>query len=317
MSERGSYRSTREFEGFGLFLSCGNKRAMHAYLCRSSCFFVRAGPGAPDARLVVLRRLSININIVIIINNNNNNNIKRQGRNRTCHYFLGCVRPLITLRTHASPPKPLQHLRITSIFITYPPPARARMLLLFPLVADAALAALSQSTKWVEKRTADDVPYYFEPSSETVTWEKPDCLKSPEELQSNSGPWAWVRQGRGQETGEGEEEGGGRGSVKGWDVSSFCRSFVICVHTHNTCSCPQAAAEHQQTVGLGGETGGTAERRRGEGMDGLSLLRGHLGHRRSLIRVTNGAIFRPFVASTAALTSPQPPTCGAPNNPPL
>lgn len=61
------------------------------------------------------------------------------------------------------------------------------------LMADAALAALSQSTKWVEKRTADDVPYYFEPSSETVTWEKPDCLKSPEELQSNSGPWAWVR----------------------------------------------------------------------------------------------------------------------------
>lgn len=59
--------------------------------------------------------------------------------------------------------------------------------------ADAALAALSQSTKWVEKRTADDVPYFFEPSSETVTWEKPDCLKSPEELESNSGPWAWVR----------------------------------------------------------------------------------------------------------------------------
>eukprot|EP00752_Nemacystus_decipiens_P006696 g6019.t1 len=59
-------------------------------------------------------------------------------------------------------------------------------------MSDAALAALSQSTKWVEKRTADDVPYYFEPSSETVTWEKPDCLKSPEELQSNSGPWAWV-----------------------------------------------------------------------------------------------------------------------------
>ena len=127
MSERGSYRSTREFEGFVLFLSCGNKRAMHAYLCRSSCFFVRAGPGAPDARLVVLRRLSININIVNNNNNNNNNNkIKRQGRHRTCHYFLGCVRPLITLRTHASPPKPLQHLRITSIFITYPPPpARA------------------------------------------------------------------------------------------------------------------------------------------------------------------------------------------------
>ncbi|CAM9943985.1 unnamed protein product [Scytosiphon promiscuus] len=59
-------------------------------------------------------------------------------------------------------------------------------------MSDTALAALSQSNLWVEKRTADDVPYYFEPSSETVTWEKPDCLKSPEELQSNSGPWAWV-----------------------------------------------------------------------------------------------------------------------------
>ncbi|CAM9483599.1 unnamed protein product, partial [Ectocarpus sp. 8 AP-2014] len=59
-------------------------------------------------------------------------------------------------------------------------------------MSDAAVAALSQSTNWIEKRTADDVPYYFEPSSETVTWEKPDCLKSPEELQSNSGPWAWV-----------------------------------------------------------------------------------------------------------------------------
>lgn len=58
---------------------------------------------------------------------------------------------------------------------------------------DAQIAALAHSTKWIEKRTADDVPYYFEPSSETVTWEKPDCLKSPEELQTNSGPWAWVR----------------------------------------------------------------------------------------------------------------------------
>lgn len=57
---------------------------------------------------------------------------------------------------------------------------------------DAQLAALSRSNKWVEKHTADNVPYYFEPSSETVTWEKPDCLKSAAEIETNSGPWAWV-----------------------------------------------------------------------------------------------------------------------------
>lgn len=54
------------------------------------------------------------------------------------------------------------------------------------------MADLARSNRWVEKHTADGVPYYFEPSSETVTWEKPDCLKSAAELETNSGPWAWV-----------------------------------------------------------------------------------------------------------------------------
>lgn len=94
-------------------------------------------------------------------------------------------------------------------------------------MADAALAALSQSTNWVEKRTADDVPYYFEPSSETVTWEKPDCLKSPEEMQSNSGPWAWVRQtDRQTDTGP-PRDGEGRGGVEvGRFIESYHRSLL-------------------------------------------------------------------------------------------
>jgi myosin heavy subunit len=45
---------------------------------------------------------------------------------------------------------------------------------------------------WVEKLTADKVPYYFNTASETVSWDKPNCLKTAEEKQHDDGEWVWV-----------------------------------------------------------------------------------------------------------------------------
>lgn len=48
------------------------------------------------------------------------------------------------------------------------------------------------SPGWQQKLTADQVPYFFHPATDAVSWDKPDCLKSPEELERDQGEWVWV-----------------------------------------------------------------------------------------------------------------------------
>ncbi len=55
------------------------------------------------------------------------------------------------------------------------------------------LNCLSKSANWKEKRTADDTPYYWNASTETVSWDKPECLMSEDERESVSGDWVWVK----------------------------------------------------------------------------------------------------------------------------
>jgi myosin heavy subunit len=45
---------------------------------------------------------------------------------------------------------------------------------------------------WVEKFTADKVPYYYNTVSESVSWDKPNCLKTAEERHQDEGEWVWV-----------------------------------------------------------------------------------------------------------------------------
>ena len=45
---------------------------------------------------------------------------------------------------------------------------------------------------WLEKLTMDQVPYYFNEKTEEVSWDKPNALKSREELSSESGRWRWL-----------------------------------------------------------------------------------------------------------------------------
>jgi len=45
---------------------------------------------------------------------------------------------------------------------------------------------------WEERWTVDELPYYYNKMTEGVTWEKPDALKTDEELEHESGEWTWV-----------------------------------------------------------------------------------------------------------------------------
>ena len=54
------------------------------------------------------------------------------------------------------------------------------------------MARESQQGHWVEKVTVDGALYYSNPSTEAVSWDKPDCLKTDEELQTEAGEWIWV-----------------------------------------------------------------------------------------------------------------------------
>ena len=53
-------------------------------------------------------------------------------------------------------------------------------------------ARQSSNANWTEKRTADGMAYYYNASTEEVTWDKPNALKSAEELQQDTGDWVWV-----------------------------------------------------------------------------------------------------------------------------
>ncbi len=63
-----------------------------------------------------------------------------------------------------------------------------------------ALSQLSKSANWKEKYTADNTQYYWNASTETVSWDKPTCLMSDEEIDSTSGDWVWVMVGGGAYT---------------------------------------------------------------------------------------------------------------------
>ncbi len=54
-----------------------------------------------------------------------------------------------------------------------------------------ALSSLSKASNWKEKRTADNTPYYWNANTETVSWDKPECLMSDDELECTSGDWVW------------------------------------------------------------------------------------------------------------------------------
>jgi myosin heavy subunit len=56
----------------------------------------------------------------------------------------------------------------------------------------AAHAPDANDRAWVEKFTADGVAYYYNTSSESVSWDKPDCLKTAEEKHQEEGEWVWV-----------------------------------------------------------------------------------------------------------------------------
>lgn len=45
---------------------------------------------------------------------------------------------------------------------------------------------------WVEKQTMDGQEYYYNSTNKAVTWDKPDELRSAEEIEEESGEWFWV-----------------------------------------------------------------------------------------------------------------------------
>jgi hypothetical protein len=58
-------------------------------------------------------------------------------------------------------------------------------------VPTGSLASL-QDAGWVTKMTADKVPYYHHPTSGSVSWDKPECLKTAEERSRDEGEWVWI-----------------------------------------------------------------------------------------------------------------------------
>ena len=45
---------------------------------------------------------------------------------------------------------------------------------------------------WEERFTVDDVPYYYNKSTDCLSWEKPECLRTEEEKKEGSTRWAWL-----------------------------------------------------------------------------------------------------------------------------
>ena len=45
---------------------------------------------------------------------------------------------------------------------------------------------------WEEKLTMAGLPYYYNAETEEITWEKPDALRTPEEIAALSGDWVWI-----------------------------------------------------------------------------------------------------------------------------
>eukprot|EP00510_Aplanochytrium_minuta_P009027 CAMPEP_0184053344 /NCGR_PEP_ID=MMETSP0956-20121227/5907_1 /TAXON_ID=627963 /ORGANISM="Aplanochytrium sp, Strain PBS07" /LENGTH=487 /DNA_ID=CAMNT_0026346723 /DNA_START=164 /DNA_END=1625 /DNA_ORIENTATION=- len=45
---------------------------------------------------------------------------------------------------------------------------------------------------WTEKSTIDGLPYYYNVDTEEITWDKPDALRTAQEIEEESGEWTWV-----------------------------------------------------------------------------------------------------------------------------
>jgi len=56
----------------------------------------------------------------------------------------------------------------------------------------AAARRNSINQHWVEKRTADGMPFYYNVSTEAVSWDKPEALMTHTEKQEDLGEWVWV-----------------------------------------------------------------------------------------------------------------------------
>ena len=50
---------------------------------------------------------------------------------------------------------------------------------------------MADASGWMECQTADGQLYYYNPQTEETSWDKPDALKSTEELE-NQGDWVWA-----------------------------------------------------------------------------------------------------------------------------
>ena len=58
--------------------------------------------------------------------------------------------------------------------------------------AGAGAGADSDDLNWVEKFTADNVAYYYNTASESVSWDKPNSLKTADEKERDQGEWVWI-----------------------------------------------------------------------------------------------------------------------------
>lgn len=50
----------------------------------------------------------------------------------------------------------------------------------------------SNDPNWIEKFTADKVAYYYNTATESVSWDKPNSLKTADEKERDQGEWVWV-----------------------------------------------------------------------------------------------------------------------------
>lgn len=58
--------------------------------------------------------------------------------------------------------------------------------------SSSAARSRLQGDGWEERITVDGVPYYYNKSTDCLSWEKPDCLRTEEEKKEGSTHWAWL-----------------------------------------------------------------------------------------------------------------------------
>lgn len=103
------------------------------------------------------------------------------------------IQSLVDMKTRPAPP-PIPVAKKGP-----PPPPPGPVVPNPPASEPSAIAAkpsggsvTSASPGWQQKMTADQVPYFFHPATDAVSWDKPDCLKSADELERDQGEWVWV-----------------------------------------------------------------------------------------------------------------------------